>query len=99
MIDYPINVGGRPTFSWPAFVPPALEMTILFAALFGVFAMLMGNGLPRLHHPLFAIEAFERASSDRFFLLLRADDPQFDAQRARAFLDTLSPLSITEVPR
>ncbi|MGH8163359.1 MAG: DUF3341 domain-containing protein [Rhodanobacteraceae bacterium] len=96
-IDYPINVGGRPPFSWPAFFPPALEMTILWAALFGVFAMLIGNGLPRLHHPLFAVPAFDRASNDRYFLLLRADDPNFDAARAREFFDTLSPLSINEV--
>ncbi|MGA9420816.1 MAG: DUF3341 domain-containing protein [Rhodanobacteraceae bacterium] len=99
VIDYPINVGGRPPFSWPAFVPPALEMTILWAALFGVFAMLIGNGLPRLNHPLFAVPAFDRASDDRYFLLLRADDAHFDAQRAREFLDGLSPLSVSEVPQ
>lgn len=99
VIDYPINVGGRPTFSWPAFVPAALEMTILFAALFGVAAMLIGNGLPRLHHPLFELPAFGRASNDRFFLLLRADDPRFDAQDTRAFLRELDPLSISEVPQ
>lgn len=98
-IDYPINVGGRPPFSWPAFLPPALEMTILWAALFGVFAMLIGNGLPRLHHPLFGVSAFDRASNDRFFLLLRGDDPRFDLTHARAFLDTLSPLSVSEVPQ
>lgn len=98
-IDYPINVGGRPLFSWPAFLAPALEMTILWAALFGVFAMLLGNGLPRLHHPLFGVPAFERASDDRYFLLLRADDPCFDAQHAREFLSSLSPLSISEVPQ
>lgn len=96
-IDYPINVGGRPLFSWPAFLPPALEMTILWAALFGAFALLLGCGLPRMHHPLFGVAAFERASTDRFFLLLRADDPRFDLRRARDFLDTLSPLSINEV--
>ncbi len=99
VIDYPLNVGGRPTASWPAFLPAALEMAILGAVLFGVISMLIGNGLPRLHHPLFDVKAFERASSDRFFLLLGADDPNFDAQRARQFVDTLSPLSVSEVPR
>jgi hypothetical protein len=97
-IDYPINVGGRPLFSWPAFFPPTFEMTLLWAAVFGVFAMLIGNGLPRLHHPLFAIPEFERGSSDRFFLLLRAHDPLFDLPRTRDFLATLAPLSIIEVP-
>lgn len=97
-IDYPIDVGGRPPFSWPAFFPPAFEMTLLWAAVFGVLAMLIGNGLPRLYHPLFGVPAFERGSSDRFLLLLRADDPRFDLQRSSAFLQTLAPLSVSEVP-
>jgi Protein of unknown function (DUF3341) len=95
--NYPINVGGRPTGSWPAFLPPAIEMAVLGAAVLGVLAMLIGNGLPRWHHPLFAIEGFQRASNDRFFLLLRAPDPAFDAPRAREFLQTLAPLTIREV--
>jgi len=96
-VDYPINVGGRPPFSWPAFIPPALEMTILWAVLAGVAALFVGSRLPRLHHPLFDVRAFERASSDRFFLLVRAEDPHFDAQRTHAFLTALSPLTISEV--
>ncbi len=96
-VNYPINIGGRPTFSWPAFLPPALEMTLLWAVLLGVLAILVGNRLPRVHHPLFAVRAFDRASSDRFFLLLRASDPRFEPRRAREFLQTLSPLSISEV--
>lgn len=95
--NYPINVGGRPTGSWPAFLPPAIEMAVLGAAVFGVLAMLAGNGLPRWHHPLFAVESFGRASNDRFFLLLRAIDPAFDAQRTSEFLQTLTPLTIREV--
>ena len=96
-VDYPINVGGRPPFSWPAFIPPALEMTILWAVLLGVAALLVGSRLPMLHHPLFDIRAFERASSDRFFLLLCAEDPHFELQRTHAFLTALSPLTINEV--
>ena len=95
--NYPLNVGGRPTGSWPAFVPAAIEMAVLGAAVFGVLAMLIGNGLPRWHHPLFAVESFGRASNDRFFLLLRAADPAFDAQRAHELLQTLTPLTIREV--
>jgi hypothetical protein len=98
VFNYPINVGGRPTDSWPAFLPAAIEMTVLGAALLGVIAMLIGNGLPRLHHPLFGVAAFQRASTDRFFLLLRADDPCFDAQAAHDFLQALAPLTISEVP-
>jgi hypothetical protein len=96
--DYPLNVGGRPLGSWQAFLPPAIEMAVLGAALLGVITMLVANGLPRLHHPLFGVAAFGAASNDRFFLLLRATDPGFDAQRARAFLEQLSPQTITEVP-
>lgn len=95
--NYPLNIGGRPTGSWPAFLPPAIEMAVLGAAVFGVLAMLLGNGLPRWHHPLFEVESFGRASSDRFFLLLRAIDPAFDARHAREFLQTLAPLAIQEV--
>lgn len=98
VINYPVNVGGRPTGSWQAFLPPAIEMAVLGAALFGVIAMLLGNGLPRLHHPLFGVAAFQRASSDCFFLLLRADAPGFDPQLAREFLDALAPLAVIEVP-
>ncbi len=96
-VNYPINVGGRPTFSWPAFLPPALETTLLWGVLGGVLAILIGNRLPRLHHPLFAVRAFDRASSDRFFLLLRASDPNFEPRLAQEFLQTLSPLSVSEV--
>ncbi|HEY9110479.1 MAG TPA: DUF3341 domain-containing protein, partial [Rhodanobacteraceae bacterium] len=94
VVDYPLNIGGRPLFSWPAFIPPAVEMTILWAVLFGVGAVLYGARLPRVHHPLFANHEFERATSDRFFLLVRGDDPLFDAQATQAFLENLSPLSV-----
>jgi len=96
IIDYPINVGGRPLASWPAFVPPAVEMAVLGAVLFGVIAMLTSNGLPRLHHPLFDVPAFERASADGFFLLLRCSDG--DVEGTRQFIRSLAPLAIYEVP-
>lgn len=99
VLDYPLNVGGRPLMSWPAFLPPAIEMTVLGAVLFGVAVMLLGGGLPRLHHPLFAVRAFERASQDRFFLLLRADEAGFEEHTARAFLESLAPLAVHAVPR
>lgn len=98
VISYPINVGGRPDASWPAFIPAALEMTLLFAAIFGVVAMLVGNGLPRLHHPLFAIARFEKASRDGFFVLIRGDDPHFTAARTRDDLVALDALHVDEVP-
>lgn len=96
-VDYPLNIGGRPPFSWPAFLPPALEMTLLGAALFGVLALLFACRLPRVRHPLFAVHAFERATSDRFFLWLGAGDPRFELASARKLLERLSPISIHEV--
>ncbi len=98
VIDYPIQVGGRPTTSWQAFLPPAIEMTILGAAVLGVLALLFASRLPQVRHPLFAVTAFERASSDRFFLLIRADEAGFDPVRAGAALTALAPLAVWEVP-
>lgn len=98
VIDYPINIGGRPPNSWPAFIPVTFEMTVLFAALTAVVSMLVANGLPRLRHPVFDAKDFELATRNRFFLCLRADAPAFDAQQARRFLQRLEPRKIIEVP-
>jgi len=98
VIDYPINVGGRPLHSWPSFMPATFELTILGAALAAAIGMLALNGLPQLHHPLFNLPEFDLASRNRFFLCLRADDPAYDAERGRAMLDGLEPLLVREVP-
>jgi hypothetical protein len=92
---YPVNVGGRPLLSWPAFVPPALEVTLLCAAGCGVVAWLMASGLPRFHHPLFALPEFDAASNNRFFLVVVPQGPHFDEERVRKFLRSLSPLSLS----
>jgi hypothetical protein len=97
-IDYPLNVGGRPLHSWPAFIPPTLIVGMLWAAAAALIGMLALCRLPRLHHPLFAVPGFERATVDRFFLCIDADDPRFDAVATRDFLDDLAPESIEDVP-
>jgi hypothetical protein len=98
VVDYPINVGGRPLHSWPSFIVPTFELTILGAALAAVFGMLIANGLPRLRHPIFHARDFEQATRNRFFLCLPARDPKFDAVRSRRFLTDLQALSVSEVP-
>jgi hypothetical protein len=97
-IDYPLNIGGKPFFSWPQFVPIAWELLVLTASLTGLIGLLALCGLPQPYHPVFNVPQFARASRDRFFLVIEAVDPQFDAARTREFLATLAPLSIEEVP-
>jgi hypothetical protein len=96
--QYPLNIGGKPYFSWPAFIPITFEMTILFASLVGVVAMILMNGLPMHHHPLFNVREFERASRESFFLGIETRDPQFDEQKTRQFLEGLKPVKVYEVP-
>jgi len=97
VIEYPLNIGGRPMASWPAFIVPAFETTILLSALTAVFGMIALNGLPRPYHPVFNVPQFAAASSDRFFLLIEARDPRFDAAATRRFLEDLKPLGVTDV--
>jgi hypothetical protein len=95
--DYPLNVGGRPLHSWPAFIPITFELTILFAAFAAVFGMLLMNGLPKPYHPVFNVPEFKLASQTRFFLCLKASDDRFRAAEARSFLETLGALAVREV--
>jgi hypothetical protein len=99
VVDYPFNVGGRPLNSWPLFIPVTFEMTILTSALVGLLGMLLLNGLPRFHHPLFASPLFARATTDGFYLCVEATDPKFDETETREFLASHGATGVEGVSR
>ncbi len=98
-IHLPLNIGGKPLNSWPAFIPITFEVTILFAALTAVVGMLALNGLPQPYHPVFHTKNFERASEDLYFLCIESDDPKFDPAEARKVLTAAGALEVSDVPR
>ncbi len=99
VIDYPMNVGGKPLNSVPSFIPVTFECTILFAALAAFLSVLALNQLPQPYHPIFNAPGFERASQDRFFLCIEANDPLFDNEGTREFLEGLEPLAVSMVTK
>jgi hypothetical protein len=98
VVHFPLNIGGRPYNSWPAFIPIMFETTVLCASLAAVFGMLALNGLPQPYHPVFHIKAFERASSSGFFLLVESRDAKFELEQTRRHLSETQPVAIYEVP-
>lgn len=97
-IDYPLVVGGKGYFSVAMYVPIMWELLVLTASLTGTIGLFALCGLPEPYHPLFNVPQFERATRDRFFLAIEAVDPQYDPVRTKAFLESLNPASVAEVP-
>lgn len=98
VIDYPQNIGGRPLFSWPTYIPIAFELTILLAALAGVLGLFFFTRLPMPYHPVFNSEDFnQHASQDGFYLGIEARDPQFDSARTRRLMEDLGSVQVSEI--
>lgn len=99
VLSWQWNIGGRPTNSWPAFIPTVFEVAVLVSMLVGFFGMLALNRLPRLYDPVFNVPSFRRASIDRFFLVIEAEDELFDLHRTGQLLRSLKPRRINVVPK
>ena len=97
VVHYSHVVSGRPYFAWPSFVPVTFELAILCAALTAVFGLLLRNGLPRLHHPIFEVPGFLRSSTDGFFIAVESTDARFDPLRTRQILEAAGAHDIVQI--
>jgi len=98
VFGYEFNIGGRPLVTWPAFLPITFEMAVLTAGITAVGLLFVYTGLPLPYHPIFNTKNIETVTSSKFFLCIETKDKYFHLEKTRAFLETLEPLAISEVP-
>jgi hypothetical protein len=99
VIDYPMNIGGRPLFSWPAYIPITFELVILSGALAGILGLFAFTRFPQPYHPVFNNEDFNaHGSQDAFFLSIEANDPKFNLEQTRRFMEGLKSAQVSEIP-
>ena len=94
---YQFLISGKPIWSIQANIPVIFECTVLFSALTSVFGMLLLNKLPMLYNPLFKLEMFRRATSDRFFIALDAGDARFTHEGAKELLESTGATKIETI--
>jgi hypothetical protein len=97
-VSYPLNIGGRPPATWPAFIPIAFEIAVLCAVAAGFIGFFAIAGLPKPYQPIAALPGFDRASQDRFFLIIDAADPRFDAADIERVIKEFAPCSVVAWP-
>lgn len=97
VVDYPLNVGGRPLNSWPSFIPITFELSVLLASIGAILGMMILNRLPEPYHPLFNAPRFHRATQDAFFLAIEVDDARFDLTETHGYMSKLGAIDVTVV--
>jgi hypothetical protein len=96
-LNYPLIVQGKPYFALEPSLPIFFELTILLTAFGTILGLLLLTLLPRLHHPVFNWDRFQRATDDGFFLVLEVTDPKFDPTASRQLLQGMGGTHITEI--
>jgi hypothetical protein len=94
---YPMDTQGKPFFSLPGFVPILDLLMIILSAAISIVGMIVLSGLPRLHHPLWEWEDFTRATHDKFFIVIEANDPRFNEKASIDLLTELGGTNLTYV--
>lgn len=98
LVEYPLVIGGKPFWSWPAFVPVAFEVTVLFASVLTVLAMVvLYFKFPNNSHPLHDTKYMARVSSDHFGICIQSSDPKFDPEGVTKFLQRVGGREITPI--